>query len=179
MEDIIMRSKELFLILFIAVIAITLFLNMSEPSFSSDERPAVGFKAPGFSLEALASNETYGLENQSKPIVINFWASWCGPCREEAPDLVSLYEEYKDDIEIYAVNMTTSDSLKEIQRFVDQYGFTFPILLDQEGDVGRAYQVIGIPTTFFVDENGHIVHKIPGFATYHDLEVGFRRLAGR
>jgi cytochrome c biogenesis protein CcmG/thiol:disulfide interchange protein DsbE len=174
-----LRLKDIFFVLFLAAIAITIYFNMSEPSLSADERPAVGYKAPGFSLEALNSNETYTLEGLNKPVVINFWASWCGPCREEAPDLVSFYEEYKGEIEIYAVNMTSTDSLKEIQRFVDQYGFTFPILLDQEGDVGRAYQVIGIPTTFFVDENGHILHKIPGFATYHDLEEGFRRLAGR
>lgn len=174
-----MRLKDIFFGLFLAVIALTIYFNMSDPSFSADERPAVGYKAPGFSLKALNSNETYTLEGLNKPVVINFWASWCGPCHEEAPDLVSLYEKYKGEIEIYAVNMTSTDSLKEIQRFVDQYGFTFPILLDQEDVVGRAYQVIGIPTTFFVDENGYILHKIPGFATYHELEVGFRRLAGR
>lgn len=174
-----MRSKGLFLIVFIAAIGLTIFFNKTESSFSSEERPQVGFKAPGFSLEALNSNELYGLEDLGKPIVINFWASWCGPCREEAPDLVSLYEEYKDEIEIYAVNMTSTDSLKEVKQFVDHYDFTFPVLLDHEGEVSKAYQVIGIPTTFFIDEDGNIVHKIAGFATYHDLEAGISRLVGR
>lgn len=174
-----MRSKGVFLILLVVAIGITFFFNKAEPSYSSEERPQVGFKAPGFSLEALDSTELYGLEDLDKPIVINFWASWCGPCREEAPDLVSLYDEYKDEIDIYAVNMTTTDSLKEVKLFVDHYGFTFPVLLDQEGEVSKAYQVIGIPTTFFIDKHGNIVHKIAGFATYQDLEAGIRRLAGR
>jgi cytochrome c biogenesis protein CcmG/thiol:disulfide interchange protein DsbE len=174
-----MRSNRLFILILIVAVGMTVYFSLSGQSLSKDQRPEIGFQAPSFSLDALDSDKTYGLESTNKPIVINFWASWCAPCREEAPDLVRLYDQYRDNLDVYAINLTNSDSMTNVERFVNEFGFEFPVLLDQEGDVGKTYQVLAIPTTFFIDENGTIVHKIVGFASSSDLEMHFRRLAGR
>jgi cytochrome c biogenesis protein CcmG/thiol:disulfide interchange protein DsbE len=174
-----MRSNRLFILILIIAIGLTVFINLSGQTLSEDERPEIGFQAPSFSLERLDSDELYSLGSTDKPIVINFWASWCGPCREEAPDLVHLQEQYKDEVEVYAINLTKTDSIVGVQRFVEEYGFTFPVLMDREGEIGEKYQVLSIPTTFFVDANGTIVHKIVGYASKNDLELNFSRLAGR
>lgn len=109
-------------------------INTSENGPSGnhvEELPRIGFKAPGFELLALDGKE-YGLEGvKGKPVVINFWASWCGPCRLEAPDLVELYEKYGENIEIYAVNQTFGDSEQAAKAFANEYGFKFPVLLDK------------------------------------------------
>ena len=103
--------------------------------------PIIGAKAPDFSLKGL-DGKTYTLSDLkgAKPVLVNFWASWCPPCKAEAPDLVQLYKEYGDEMEIYAVNLTSADSVEGAQQFVDEYGFEFPVLLDDKGEVGKIYQ---------------------------------------
>jgi cytochrome c biogenesis protein CcmG/thiol:disulfide interchange protein DsbE len=174
-----MRSNRLFILVLIIAIGFTVYFNLSGQNLSKDEKPEIGFQAPSLSLEHLNSDKVYSLESTDKPIVINFWASWCGPCREEAPDLVNLHEQYKDDIEVYAINLTNTDSIVGVERFVEKYGFTFPVLMDKEGEISEKYHVLSIPTTFFVDANGTIVHKIVGYASKNDLELNFGRLTGR
>ncbi|WJH34515.1 TlpA family protein disulfide reductase [Paenibacillus sp. CC-CFT747] len=96
---------------------------------------------------------------------MNFWASWCGPCEAEAPDLMRIYDKLKDKLDIYAVNVTKGDNLKEVKEFLDQYPYPFPVLLDKEGKAAELYQVQVIPTSFLVDRNGVIVdviHYLPG-----------------
>lgn len=144
-----------------------------------EELPRIGFKAPGFKLKALDEKE-YSLETlEGKPVVINFWASWCGPCRLEAPELVKLYEKYKNQLEIYAINLTFNDSIEGAKAFSDEYDFTFPVLLDTDGLVGKRYQVQAIPTTFFVNEKGIVVDQVTGLAQPDDLEGKFLKLLKR
>lgn len=88
-----------------------------------------------------------------------------------------LYEEYQGDIEIYGINLTDSDSLSDVEQFVDEFGIEFPVLLDEKGTVSEAYQVLAIPTTFFVNADGVIENKIIGLASQQKLEAGFRNLA--
>lgn len=101
-----------------------------------------------------------------------------GPCRLEAPDLVRLHEEYQDDVDIYAINLTDSDNMSSVEQFVEEFGFEFPVLLDKDGAVGNTYRVIAIPTTIFINANGIIENKIVGYAPKADLESNFRKLAG-
>lgn len=130
-----------------------------------------GYKAPAFLLGGLDEKE-YSLQQWSgeKPVVINFWASWCGPCRYEMPDLVKLEEKYRDDVVFYGVNVTSTDTMPNVLAFVDEYSVKYPILLDERGAVANAYGVIGIPTTFFIDKNGVISDKIVGGANATELE---------
>lgn len=121
-----------------------------------------GDTPPQFFLETL-DGEPMSLEDvKGKKVILNFWATWCGPCREEMP----IFEEYDaahEDVVVLAVNMTNKDAkLEEISSFVKEYGLTFPVALDQVGDVAKAYQVINIPTTYFLNKDGMIQMKIEG-----------------
>jgi cytochrome c biogenesis protein CcmG, thiol:disulfide interchange protein DsbE len=92
---------------------------------------------------------------RGKAVMINFWASWCGPCRIEIPHMIALYDEYRDSgLEILAVNVRESPA--QVQDFADQLGMNFPILMDTNGQVAAAYFVRAIPMTFFVDSDGVI-----------------------
>jgi cytochrome c biogenesis protein CcmG/thiol:disulfide interchange protein DsbE len=141
-----------------------------------EELPKVNFKAPSFSLRGL-DEENYSLKTaKGKPLVLNFWASWCGPCKIEAPELVKLYDQYKNEFEIYAINMTANDSIEGARKFAEQFGFDFPVLLDVEGEITSKYRVVAIPTTFFVNEEGVIVDQIVGFGGADILEEKTKKL---
>lgn len=143
---------------------------------NKEEFPKVGFKAPHIYLQGL-EGKTYSFETlEGKPVVINFWASWCGPCKLEAPELVRLYEKYKDEVEIYAVNLTSGDDVKSAKAFAEHYGFQFPVLLDVEGDVADRYQIQAIPSTFFVNGKGTIIYKATGLVSAQTLEIQFKQL---
>ncbi|MCU5404230.1 TlpA family protein disulfide reductase [Bacillus cereus] len=138
--------------------------------------PEVGFKVPdielkGFDGEAHSLNDAKG-----KPYVINFWASWCKPCEIEAPDLVHLYEKYKGEIEIFAVNAADSDTVSKATAFANRFGFKFPVLLDVNGETRMDYKVALMPTSFFVDRNGVIVDKVRGVLPSDQLENKFKKL---
>lgn len=172
-----MKNKWLFILIVVVTVALTIYFGQSEQTTPVDQKPEIGFQAPDFLLESLNSEQKFNLKDMDKPVVINFWASWCGPCRLEAPDLVRLYEQYKDDVEVYAINLTSSDNIRSVEQFVNEFSFEFPVLLDKHGSVGEAYQVLAIPTTYFVNADGIIENKIIGFAAKTDLESNFRKLA--
>ncbi|WP_419879588.1 TlpA family protein disulfide reductase [Brevibacillus centrosporus] len=154
--------KKLLVVLIIIVLAVLAFYNNQSKKGTLDQIPKVGFSAPNFSLTAL-DKQTYGIAGErDKPLIINFWASWCGPCRQEAPDLKAVNEKYQDKLDFYAINMTSNDDLESAKLFVKEFAFQFPILLDEKGTVSDQYQVISIPTTYFIDRDGIIKHKIIG-----------------
>lgn len=107
---------------------------------------------------------------QNKLQLINFWASWCGPCELEAPDLQKIHEEYGDVLTLYGVNSTKTDRERQAREFVEQYGFTFDVLFDREGDYTKLYRVNTYPTSFLVDRDGVIRERINGVITYEAWE---------
>ena len=121
-----------------------------------------GDTPPQFTLETLAG-EPISLEDvKGKKVILNFWATWCDPCREEMPAF-EAYDAAHEDVVVLAVNMTNKDGKPEkISSFVDEYSLTFPIPLDQKGDVSKAYKVINIPSTYLLDEDGIIQLKVDG-----------------
>ncbi|MDF2922821.1 MAG: TlpA family protein disulfide reductase [Paenibacillaceae bacterium] len=124
------------------------------------EKPALGYLAPSFQLPGM-DGSLYSVGGiRKKPLFLNYWASWCAPCKEEAPILARLYEKYKDQLDVYAVNVTGNDELEDARQFVERYGFTFPVLLDYNLLTGELYQYQGIPTSFLIDRNGTIVDII-------------------
>ena len=121
--------------------------------------------APDFELQSL-SGEIFRLSDyRGKKVFLNFWASWCGPCKIEMPYMENYYKKYKDleNVEIIAVNMTKSElNVEKVQGFVESYGLTFPVLLDSEGKVEKLYRVLGYPTTYLINEEGIIVDGFTG-----------------
>ena len=91
--------------------------------------------------------------------MLNFWATWCGPCKAEMPEMEQFFKQIGDDTVILAVNI---DPQLDVQAFVDEYKLTFPILLDADDKVNETYQIISIPTTYFIDTKGIIQNKFIG-----------------
>lgn len=116
----------------------------------------VGQPAPDFELKNLAGETIRLSDFKGRPVLVNFWATWCAPCRAEAPELQRAAVEYKDKLVIIGVNMTTNDTPAQVPAFVEEYGLTFPIVLDETGEVSQTYQVIGLPTSIFIDQAGLI-----------------------
>jgi cytochrome c biogenesis protein CcmG, thiol:disulfide interchange protein DsbE len=125
--------------------------------------PQQGFLAPDFELKT-TTGETIKLSNlRGQAVLVNLWATWCPPCRAEMPAIEKIYNEYKDKgLVILAVNMTYQDTFSNIAPFVDEYGLTFPILLDKTGSVGPAYQLRSLPSSFFIGRDGIISEVVIG-----------------
>ncbi len=125
--------------------------------------PRQGFLSPDFSLQTADGSTVTLSDLQGQPVLVNFWASWCAPCKAEMPAMQRVYEEYRQQgFTILAVNATNQDSQKAATDFATQYGLTFPILFDVRGEASALYQVRALPTTFFVDREGNI----------HDMLIG-------
>lgn len=125
---------------------------------------AEGNMAPDFEL-GLASGETVKLSDyRGKKVILNFWATWCPPCKAEMPHMQKYYEKNKDnDMTILAVNLTALDKGRDaIDQFVKDYGLTFPIALDEKNKVGTEYQALTIPTSYIISPDGIITKKYVG-----------------
>jgi peroxiredoxin len=123
-----------------------------------------GAEAPDFELNTLDGNTIKLSDYRGKKVILNFWATWCPPCKAEMPHMQNFYEEYNDQgVEILAVNLTNMDKGEdEVKKFVEEYGLTFTIPMDEEGFAGTTYQAFTIPTSYILDENGVILKKIVG-----------------
>ncbi|MCA1055331.1 redoxin domain-containing protein [Rossellomorea aquimaris] len=124
-----------------------------------------GDKAPDFELTTLSGENVKLSDYKGKKVILNFWATWCPPCKAEMPHMETYYEKnaQKENVEILAVNLTSMDDGQDkVQEFADGYDLTFPILLDIDGDIGEEYRAFTIPTTYMIDTNGQIQHKIVG-----------------
>ena len=130
---------------------------------SSSPSPREGFYAPDFMLETLTGDKVQLSGLRGKIVVVNFWTTWCPPCRAETPALETSYKAYKDaSVVVLGVNLTDQDSLNEVQSFVQEFKLTYPILLDRDGATGLLYQLNGLPTTFFINRQGVIRTVVVG-----------------
>jgi len=125
--------------------------------------PREGFLAPDFTLDSLSGAPISLSDMRGKAVVLNLWASWCPPCRAEMPAIQRVYQEnHERGLEVLAVNMTAQDNLAAVEKFVQEFNLTFPILLDPSGEVGNTYLMRALPTTFFIDQEGVIQRVIVG-----------------
>ena len=115
-----------------------------------------GTEMVDFELQDLSGSTRRLSDFKGKVVFLNFWATWCGPCRFEMPSMERLYRSLKSKgLEIVAVNL--QEDRKSVQRFVDEYGLSFPVLLDTAGRIGAAYGARSIPTTYVVDRDGFVI----------------------
>ena len=130
---------------------------------SSAPSPREGFLAPDFTLDTLQGEKVTLSHLRGKIVVVNFWATWCLPCRKETPALEKAYEQYKDSgMVILGVNLTDQDSVSEVESFIQESKLTYPILLDRDGSISNLYQIQGLPMTFFINREGIIRTVVVG-----------------
>lgn len=113
--------------------------------------PQRGQKFPEFTLEGLDGNKYSMSDFAGKPVIVNFWATWCDPCKAEMPLFESIYRQ-QSNVVVLGVNY--NEPVNVIRRFIEERGLTFPILLDEEGKIAEKFQVFGFPTTYFIDRDG-------------------------
>ncbi len=117
------------------------------------------FTAPDFTVYDREGNTVRLSDFLGKPVVLNFWASWCGPCKMEMPDFEEIYKEYGEDIHFVMVNLTDGnrETMNTATTFLDNSGYTFPVYYDKNSDAAVTYQVYGIPVTYFINAEGHLI----------------------
>ena len=159
-------------ILGVAVLGI-LFLGLGKNPQRIDS-PLVGRVAPSFTLREVGTGNAITLDSfRGKPVVLNFWATWCGPCWEEHPVLVESARALQPGVQF--VGVVFQDSEDKIQRFLRDRGSAYPTVIDDAGKTAIAYGVGGIPETFFLDANGKIVAKHDGPITASLLQANLQK----
>ncbi len=155
----------LYLLILIAGAAWTALSIDSTGASTSGNIPApqAGFAAPDFTLKT-PTGETYTLsELRGQAVLVNLWATWCPPCRAEMPAIEKMYQEYKDQgFIVLAVDMTYQDDPFAVAPFIQEYNLTFPILLEETGDVAAAYQLRSLPSSYFINREGIITEVVIG-----------------
>jgi peroxiredoxin len=132
--------------------------------------PELDAIAPPFTATRLDGTQVSLLELRGTPVIINFWATWCAPCKAEMPQLQALYETYPEgEIRILAVNV--GEDQASIAQWADQYGLTFDLLLDPAGQIAALYHLRGQPSTYVISPEGAITSVIFGPATMMQLEA--------
>jgi cytochrome c biogenesis protein CcmG/thiol:disulfide interchange protein DsbE len=126
------------------------------PEEETESFASVGKPAPDFSLNTIDGKVVKLSDFKGKAVLINLWASWCLPCRIEAPSIQAAYEKYKvQGLVILGINYTVQDYLEDIKAFIREFKLTFPILLDETGDISTGlYGMRGLPTSYFIDTEG-------------------------
>lgn len=128
-------------------------------------------KAPDFSLKDLTGKKVEIKDYKGKIIFLNFWATWCVPCKEEMPSLEVLHERFKGEKFVLLTVSVDYEGLKVVHGFLDKHSYTFPVLLDPNGETLDLFEVKGIPTTFIIDKKGRVIGRALGPRDWRSPEV--------
>lgn len=140
-----------------------------------DEVPSAGAPSLDFVLQDMNGKDVRLADFKGRPVLINFWATWCPPCKAEMPAIDAYYEAHRGEgLTVLAVN--SQDAPTTVQAFINAQGFHFPVLLDQHNVVSDLYQVQGLPTTFVIDRDGVIQHIQIGAISAQQLDAVVRPL---
>ena len=143
----------------IVLLLVTLGWGTSSVGEERPPSPAVLFEAPDFTLSALSGASLGLAELRGKVVLLNFWATWCVPCRKEMPAIEALYRRYKDrGLEVLAVSLDKL-STTVVEAFVKEVGVTYRVALDPSWATARTYGVRGLPATFLIDRAGNVVMR--------------------
>lgn len=134
--------------------------------------------APDFTMTDASGKSVSLADFKGKPILLNFWASWCGPCKSEMPDIQAAYEQYGSEIEFLVVNMTgmSGETQETASQFIEENGYTFPVYFDEDYSAAAAYGVNSIPQTYLIDPKGNIIGAAMGAMDAATVEQGIQML---
>ncbi|MCB9421839.1 MAG: TlpA family protein disulfide reductase [Ardenticatenaceae bacterium] len=180
-----LRFERTILLVTLTALGITWILfsrdEVSQPrTVALTEAPIVGHLAPDFTL-ATPQGETVTLTNyvnrygeSGQPVILNYWASWCGPCRVETPELQDASLKFKNQVAFIGINQ--GESAQIVSEFALSYGLTYPLLVDEDSTVNRDYGVNSLPTTIFIDRKGVVREVFIGILNQAVLEDRIKRL---
>ena len=135
-----------------------------------------GDKAPDFQLTTIDGEVVNLSDFYGEKVLLNFWATWCPPCRQEMPDMQTYHEDY-DDAVILAVNMTESERMvDDVEDFLDEFGITFAVLLDENTTVANLYTAHALPTSYFIDTEGIVREKVIGAIDLSFMKKKFKKM---
>ena len=130
-----------------------------------------GTKAPNFRLEDLEGKKSELKHYKGKVVFLNFWATWCGPCKEEMPSIEELCKQFKDKDFVFLAISVDYAGIKPVKDFIEKHRYTFPVLIDPKCETLDLFEVKGIPTTFLIDKKGIIIGKAIGPKDWRRSEV--------
>ncbi len=162
-----MRSwKRLAGVLLILAVALT---TCAAPDSGGPVGVNQGNQARDFALESLAGAEVSLADHAGKVVLVNFWATWCPPCMAEIPELQEAYETYQDE-ELVVLGINVEEPREIVEPFVQSMGMTYPVLLDENGQVMEMYRALGLPMSLIVDRQGVIQVRHVGYLSAEQLE---------
>lgn len=169
-----MFIKRFIILVNIIIILMFVWMAQKQQAFEMNHDlptlPLVSYQAPSFILETFEGEViSYEEDLLGKPILINFWASWCPPCKAEMPDLVEVANLYEDEVIFIGINVATQDSSNQSKEFIETYNIPYPNLIDKNGEISRLYQVPPIPATLVIDKDGTIVYRKLGGMTKAEM----------
>lgn len=171
--------KWIIVIVITALLGYAVYDFVSNRSEETEEEPNVGTEkgdlAPDFELETM-DGETVKLSDfRGQKVMLNFWASWCPPCRAEMPDIQKFHEN--EDGVIVSVNLTeTENSIRNVESFIEEYELTFPVLVDEKTQVGNRYNAQALPTSYLINTKGEIHNIAIGPLNYDQMVEAFDQM---
>lgn len=158
------------LILFVSIGFYFYTANESSAQAENEVGITVGKTAPVFILKNINADDIHvDAVKDKKVMVLNFWATWCPPCREEMPELEKFYKNYGTKVQFFGID--EQEPADKVSMFLQNNGYTYPILLDTNGEIGQRFKVNGIPTTVIIDAKGTIIYRKTGGVTANELKA--------
>ncbi|MCG6943739.1 MAG: TlpA family protein disulfide reductase [Deltaproteobacteria bacterium] len=155
-------SLTILFVVIASVLVILLLRNGRDSTTPTTKQIQVGFPAPNFIFPDLKGQQISLSDQRGKVVLVNIWATWCPPCKQEMPSMQKLYEKFKgENFEILAVSID-STGRDAVAPFTRTMNLTFPVLLDPNEDIGSLYGITGVPESFIIDKEGIVVEKIIG-----------------
>jgi peroxiredoxin len=186
MNQIVIRKNGIAMIAVLLLIVWGVYDSFSDHNENSNRQIAmaemnVGIRqgniAPNFELMNLEEKPVKLSDFAGKKVILNFWATWCPPCRVEMPQMVKFYQNNEKDAVILAINLThTEKNQSNVRAFVEDFGLTFPVVMDAKGDVSDTYQIIAYPTSYFIDSQGIIQEVFQGAINYDMMKKAISKI---